>query len=845
MLDRFAERLDVRLEDVVADLPVSVRALRDPAERMDWEVFATIVERFGERAGASRAEDFGAEVVVAPGMAAHAQLLASFVATPRRLYQAGCTWVAPSWFWNMRIDLHDLGPDRLRITARIPDDDKGAPWYFRHVTGTLRAIPRVIGLPDAQVVGDTHGHGGTWLVVLPSAPLRSRLALLPRLWRVYRLLDVLGEQQRSLNSAFIENAQASRALHAAERRFQALLAGVEEVIGIIDLDGTLRYVTPSIQTALGYAPEELLGTDAFRVVHPDEAGALRELLASAAAQPGGVLEAAVRARRPDGSWADFELVLRNLRDDPEIRGFVVNARNVSARRRAEAALREQERAYSGLLANVHGMAYRCRNDEAWTMELVSEGCEHVTGYAPEELRMNAVVAFGDLIVPEDRGPLWEKCQANLAARQQCSHEYRIRTKSGEIRWVWDLAHGIYSEGGELLAIEGLVTDITDRRRLEEQLLQAQKMEGIGRLAGGIAHDFNNLLAVMLGYVSLALRALPDGHAARRNIEPIADAGRRAAELTRQLLTFARRQVIEPRLVDPNQVVSDTAMLLSRVLGDHIELGVDLASSLDAVRVDAAQLEQVLMNLAINARDAMPDGGRLSMTSSAALIPASEAAAHPGASPGPHVVIRVKDTGTGLSPEARAHLFEPFFTTKPAGHGTGLGLATSYGIVKQAGGHLRVESAEGRGTTFEIYLPSVAGPAPRAEPVEEAPRPSGGETVLVVEDHDLVRGLVTSSLQQFGYRVLVADSGPAALQLAAAHSGPIDLLLTDVTMPRMGGPELARELGVTRPSLKVLFTSGLADAQVAHDGVLDEGVAFLAKPFTARALLSKVQETLGR
>ncbi|MBK8997532.1 MAG: PAS domain S-box protein [Myxococcales bacterium] len=843
VLDSFAKRAGTRLEDLAADLPVSVDRLRDPAERMDWDVFAALFERVGERLGLDQAEALGREVVHMPAMLASAQAFVSAVASPRRLYQAGCSWLARAWFWNLRVELRDLGPGRLEIRAEIPATYAPAPWYFRHVTGTLSAIPRLLGLPDADVVADTHGYGGTWLVSVPSAPLRTKLALLPRALRAFQLVEELGRQQRSLNAAFMENVRAAHALGAAERRFQALLAGIVEVICIIDGEETLRYVTPSVAAALGYSPEELTGTDAFALVHPDDAPRLRASFAAAAERPGAAEEASLRIRRRDGSWADFEVTLRDLRDDSEISGFVVNARNVSDKRRAEARLREQERAYSALLSNVHGMAYRCRNDDAWTMELVSDGCERVTGYAPDELRDNAVVAFSELIVQEDRAPLWEKCQANLAARLQCSNEYRIRTKGGEVRWVWDLAHGIYSDSGELLCIEGLVTDITDRRRLEEQLLQAQKMEGIGRLAGGIAHDFNNLLAVMQGCVGLALGELPADHPARRHIEPIADAGRRASDLTRQLLTFARRQVIEPRALDPNQVVEGISSLLARVLGDHIELEVSLDRGVGSVRADAAQLEQVLMNLAINARDAMADGGRLGIATESALVHESEAREFADAVPGPHVVVSVTDTGTGLSPEAREHLFEPFFTTKPVGHGTGLGLATSYGIVKQAGGHIRVESEPGRGTSFRIYLPASPRPAPPPETAPAEVAIPGGETILVVEDHDLVRGLVTRALAAFGYAVLSADGGQAALSLAAAHAGPIHLLLTDVTMPKMGGPELARELCRVRPGLKVLFTSGLADTAVAKDGVLDAGVAFLAKPFTMSTLLDKVHAAL--
>lgn len=389
-------------------------------------------------------------------------------------------------------------------------------------------------------------------------------------------------------------------------------------------------------------------------------------------------------------------------------------------------------------------------------------------------------------------------------------------------------------------------DVTERRDLEEQLRQAQKMEAVGKLAGGVAHDFNNLLTAILGHAEMAQGDVGSNESARGNIAEITRAASRAADLTRQLLAFARRQIIEPRIVDLNGLVVNVDRLLRRLLGEDIELVTVLDPELWRVKIDPGQFEQVLVNLVVNARDAMPTGGTLVIETRNVHLDEEFARQHATVQPGPHVLLAVSDTGTGMDEEVLAHIFEPFFTTKEVGKGTGLGLATCYGIVKQNKGSIWVHSEKGVGTTFRIYLPRAEGAAApldagEARTVEQTPR--GSETVLLVEDELLVRNLAADALRQHGYEVLAASTGLEALDLAMQTPKPVDVLVTDVVMPQMGGPQLAERLLAERPGLKVLFISGYSDMALTRQGRLLPGTALLQKPFTPGQLVRRVRELL--
>jgi two-component system, cell cycle sensor histidine kinase and response regulator CckA len=428
----------------------------------------------------------------------------------------------------------------------------------------------------------------------------------------------------------------------------------------------------------------------------------------------------------------------------------------------------------------------------------------------------------------------------------------------ESRWAAQ-----HDETGRLTGLLEINRDITarlaleteaERERLQNQLHQSQRLESLGQLAGGIAHDFNNLLAVIINYAAfiaedLEAASATDGEdrwrSTREDIEQVRHAGERAAHLTHQLLSFARREVVQPEVVDVNDVVSDVEQLLRRTLGEQVELNSSLAENLRPVLIDPGQLEQILVNLAVNARDAMPGGGALQIDTVNMEIDEEYVASRPELSPGPHVRLRVSDTGVGMSAETMQRAFDPFFTTKPAGQGTGLGLATVYGIVQQAGGHSQIYSEAGVGTTFTVLLPATDQASLPVEPATDSPVRHGEETILLVEDEDALREVTRRILTGAGYRVILAENGVDALRVVDEHEGQIDLLLSDVIMPQMPGPQLAKQLLARQPSLRVLLMSGFAQPILDSGGHLDAGMEFIEKPFSGPGLLAKVAQTLER
>lgn len=399
--------------------------------------------------------------------------------------------------------------------------------------------------------------------------------------------------------------------------------------------------------------------------------------------------------------------------------------------------------------------------------------------------------------------------------------------------------------GGIQGVIGVALDVTERDRLADQLRQSQKMQAVGELAGGVAHDFNNLLMVVKGHAQLLLDRMPDPSPMRQSVIQVEKAADRAASLTRQLLAFSRKQVLQPRVLDMNEVVAGMIRMFSRVIGENIEMAFLPGSSLGRVKADPGQIEQVLLNLVVNARDAMPDGGRLTIETSNVDLDRGYSAKHASTEPGPYVMLTVTDTGCGMDAETQSHIFEPFFTTKGPGKGTGLGLATVYGVVKQSGGYIWVYSEVGHGTTFKIYLPRVVAEVDRTAPdTDSRDLARGTETILFVEDEHSVRELVREYLCGNGYTVLEAPDGTEALKVTSAHDGPLHMLITDVVMPHLSGPELAAKIGALRPGVKVLFVSGYTDDTVFRHGVLEGGVAYLQKPFNLKALAQKIREVLS-
>ena len=469
---------------------------------------------------------------------------------------------------------------------------------------------------------------------------------------------------------------------------------------------------------------------------------------------------------------------------------------------------------------------------------VNEAASRSLGYSRGELLSLTVHDIDPNYPPETWPEVWRALKHSGSLTLQTE----LRAKDGRIFPVEVTANYLKVNGKEYNC--SVARDITAHRTLEEQFRQAQKMEAVGRLAGGVAHDFNNLLMVMRGYTELMLGRLGANDPLRRNAEEIQKAADRATSLTQQLLAFSRKQVMQPRVFDLNAVVAETEKMLHRLIGEDIELATILGAELGRVKADPGQIEQVLLNLAVNARDAMPQGGQLVLETANVELTQAFARQHPGVTPGPHVLLAMSDTGTGMDEETQARIFEPFFTTKEKGKGTGLGLATVYGIVKQSGGYIWVHSEAGQGTTFEIYLPRVEETV--AADQEEQPAsqsPSGSETVLLVEDEAPVRKLAREFLENGGYTVLEAEGPAQAIQLSDRHQGPIHLLVTDVVMPKMSGRELAERLASRRPETKVLYVSGYTDDAIVQHGVVGRGTSFLQKPFSLDALTRKVRAVL--
>jgi PAS domain S-box-containing protein len=474
---------------------------------------------------------------------------------------------------------------------------------------------------------------------------------------------------------------------------------------------------------------------------------------------------------------------------------------------------------------------------------VSERTEDILGYTVDQW-FKEPDFWPSHIHPEDRARV-------VTARRQATYgghegvvEYRMVGADGRIVWLSDVMHLFRDPEGRAQYLRGVMIDITSRKQLEEQFRQSQKMEAVGRLAGGVAHDFNNLLTIILGYCQLALDQLRPDDTLRRPVGEIQKAGERAAALTRRLLAFSRRQALDPQVLDLNSVVVNTEKMLRRLIGEDIDLIISEGPALGSVKADPTQIEQVLMNLAVNARDAMPRGGKLIIGTADVELDQAYARNHIAVRPGPYVMLAVSDTGTGMDPVTVSHIFEPFFTTKEQGKGTGLGLATVFGIVKQSGGNIWVYSEPGHGTTFKIYLPRVEEVAVASQlAVPTAPPPRGTETILLVEDDDGVRSLVRGVLQTAGYKVLEASRPVEALVTCQTYTGPIHLLFTDVVMPQMSGRDLAERLKLLSPETKVLYMSGFTGEAIVHHGVLERGVSFIQKPSTPDLLVRKVREVL--
>jgi PAS domain S-box-containing protein len=512
------------------------------------------------------------------------------------------------------------------------------------------------------------------------------------------------------------------------------------------------------------------------------------------------------------------------------------------------ALSQSEERYRDYFENAKDAIYV--HDLNGRYLMVNKAGEELIGYTRDEILQ---MRISDVVPRSYLDEIHARLKKKLTDHSLTIYEVEAIRKDGS-RVPIEVSSRLVYENGVPVAVQGSARDISERKRAEEalrasqfQLQQSQKLEAIGQLAGGVAHDFNNMLTAIIGYTDLSLRRIGLENPIRRNLEETKKAAERAASLVRQLLAFSRKQILEPKVLDLNDVVRDMEKMLTRLIGEDVKLATRLEPELGSVKADPCQVEQIIMNLVVNARDAMPRGGRVTIETTNTTLDGQTVLKHVSVKPGAYVMLAVSDTGSGMNEETQRRIFEPFFTTKEVGKGTGLGLSTVYGIVKQSGGNIWVYSEPGMGTMFKVYLPRIDDT--KAVSVEKQAQEitalRGSETILIVEDEDIVRGLTRKILMQAGYQVLDAKGGEEALRVCCMHTGPIDLLLTDVVMPEISGKQVADQLVELRPAIRVLFMSGYTDEAIVQHGVLDANVEFIQKPFTWIGLTRKVRDVLNR
>lgn len=609
-------------------------------------------------------------------------------------------------------------------------------------------------------------------------------------------------------------------------------------ISILNEKGIHIYANTAYAQMLGLeGPEQILGLP-WRQVYSLQAVDQLEPQIRAALKQSFRWSSTILLQRPDGPSLSVEFTINAMPDG----STACVCRDISSHQEAEKARAEAETKYRMLVEHVNAITYIAEIGIHGQWYYVSPQVEAILGYTPEEW-LTISRDWDKLIHPDDLAAVVaaEEASKNGIPFQA---EFRLRRKDGRDVWLNDTA--VVVQGSDSHPVmEGIMVDTTERKLLETQLQQSRKMEAVGRLAGGIAHDFNNLLTIITGYTDLALSRTSIPPEIRGDIERIDNASGRAASLVRQLLAFSRKQVLQPKTIDLNGIVVNLDKLLRRLMDENIEMITRTREDVGKVKADPAQIEQVIMNLVVNARDAMPLGGRIILETSNVDLDSAYAEEHISVKPGKYVMLAVSDTGIGMDQETIAHIFEPFYTTKESGNGTGLGLSTVYGIVKQSGGYIWVYSEQGKGSTFKVYLPRVEDAletTPPAKPsISETKR--GWETILLVEDEEAVRELIHTVLTEQGYDVIPARDSAHAVQLASSFARDIHMLLTDVVMPGMSGRELANHIAQRRPGIRVLFMSGYTDNVITTGGMLEKGLAFLQKPFSPNNLAQKVREVL--
>jgi two-component system cell cycle sensor histidine kinase/response regulator CckA len=659
-----------------------------------------------------------------------------------------------------------------------------------------------------------------------------------RLAEISATANVLPGQHIAVLRDISSRRAGELALFDSEARFRGAFDQAPIGMALVAPDGSWLEVNKAICDLVGYSEAELLQTNFQALTHPDDLAADLEQLEATLA---GEIDSYTMEKRyfhKDGHVVVVLLSVSLVRDHAGTpRYFVSQVKDIGERKQAEQLQAASERRYRDLFENAYDALYSL--DAEGRLTDANRAFEHLAGRSLDEMLGHSIVG---ILAPDSRGAGRRRLAARLLGRSPHGFECTITSREGAHVQV-EITSRLIVENGEVVGVQGVAREIGTRKRLEEERRLGQKLEAVGRLAGGIAHDFNNLLTAIRGYTDLALLRA-GAETPLDEILEIRRAAEQASRLTRQLLAFGRKQVLELRVLDLNSVVASTETMLRRVIGEQVQLETKLGADLGRVKADPSQLEQVIVNLVVNARDAMSEGGRVTIETARLELDEESARQHPPVPAGRYVTLTVTDTGRGIDAKTRRQLFEPFFTTKEPGHGTGLGLATVYGIVKQSRGYIRVDSEPGAGARFTIYLQAVREPLTKDERELPPRRPDAKRAaarILVAEDEEIVRRLLSKILAADGHTVLAAANGEEALELARASD--VELLITDVVMPGMGGPELLRRLREGKPDLPAIYISGHSEAAVSRNGKLSPGAIFVQKPFAYEELAATVAALL--
>jgi PAS domain S-box-containing protein len=737
-------------------------------------------------------------------------------------------------FLSLRVDsregflagLEEFDPDLILSDYTLP--------RFDGMTALSLAKERAPSIPFLIVTGSVNEETAVGCMKAGATDylLKSNLA------RIGPAIEAALERSRAQAQKF----QAEAALAASEKRFRSLVQNSSDLVTILAPDGAILYASDSAERIVGYAPKDLVGNSLLSYLDGGGVLTVRGLLqnGNGTSNGGGPVEFCLR--RADGSPVWLEAVGTNLLTDATIRGIVLNARDVSERKRADQELRESEERYRDLFDNASDLVYMAAPDGS--LLYVNQAWQHGTGYNEAEI---GSIELLDLVHPDSRAYYTRVLERVLKGERLDHVELVFVPKNGTPITVEGNLSCTFKDG-QPSVVRGIFRDVTERKRVEEHLRRAERMQAAGKLAGGVAHEVNNMMTGVIGFSEFLLRSLEDGDERRSDVEEIIKAGTRAADVTRQLLAFTRQQFLQPQVLDVNAVVNDMEKMLRRSIGEDHALEFRLSPDAGHLRADRGQLEQVLINLVLNARDAIAHDGQVTIQTAPALWDEVYAQRHGGVDLplGSYVMLAVSDTGCGMDQEVQARIFEPFFTTKAVGQGTGLGLSTVYGIVKQSGGYVWVYSEPGKGSVFKIYLPAAPAEEFAQPPREEPEAPQGGsETIMVIEDEDVVRNLASRGLRDHGYSVVEARNGVQALGFIKQHPGTVDLVVSDVVMPEMGGREFGQRLAQIEPGLPVLYMSGYTGEDVVQRGLLDPGAPFQQKPFTPVSLAIKIRAMLDQ